>query len=403
MERESAALEWITQLVRFDSTSRNSNLGLIEHVRDWLAHRGLDPWLTYDSGRGKANLFATVPAADGGLQGGLVLSGHTDVVPVDGQDWHSDPFVPEIRDGRLVGRGTADMKGFIGCVLANVPRFQSLRLPVPVHLALSFDEEVGCLGAPLMLREMQARGLQPAGCIVGEPTRMQMVTGHKGINSFRCELRGVAAHSSMPEAGVNTIAYAARLITFIQDLADELRERGPRDAAYDVPYSTAQVGTVRGGSARNIVPDACEFDFELRNLPETDVAACLRRIQEFVAQVLLPQMRRGGHPASIEIVPLAAAPSLSSDDQAWVTRLLRQLSGDRGVHKVAFGTEAGQFQQSGVPTVVFGPGDIRVAHRPDEYLELEQVAQCERFLAALAQALADERQAPTGHGAAVSR
>jgi acetylornithine deacetylase len=380
MTQPANAIDIIERLVAIDTTSRNSNLGLIETVRDDLARQGLDPWLTYDAGGGKANLFVTIPDADGGTTGGTVLSGHTDVVPVDGQDWSTDPFVPTTRDGRMYGRGTADMKGFIGTALALVPEIIASRLDAPMHLALSFDEEVGCLGAPLMIDEIVRRGIAPGGCVVGEPTEMGVIVGHKGVNIHRCEFHGRAAHSSLTDQGVNAIEYAARLIVFVRDLADRWRQSGPRDAAFDTPYATAQTGLIRGGSATNIVPDHCEVSFEFRNLPGDDAARIFASIRDYARDTLEAAMKREWPEARVEFETLACAPAMSADEQAAISRLIRTLARDDRVAKVAYGTEGGQFQAAGIPTIICGPGNIRHAHRPDEYVELDQIARCEDFL-----------------------
>lgn len=377
------ALDWVERLVRCDTTSRVSNLGLIETVRDALNAEGLRPWLTYDAKGGKANLFASIPSERGGIKGGTVLSGHTDVVPVDGQDWCTNPFDPVLANGRLYGRGTADMKGFIGVVLAAVPDMLAERLRQPFHLALSFDEEVGCLGAPVMLAEVEARDIKPDGCIIGEPTSMQVITGHKGINIHRCQVKGKASHSSLPQNGANAIEYAARLVTYIRDLADRLRETGPRDDAFDTPFATAQTGLIAGGSASNIVPEHCQFDFEFRNLPALDPDRLLGEIQAYAMDVLLPKMRSEYSDAAIEFQTLAKAPAMEADEGAGITALVRALAQDGDVRKVAYGTEGGQFQAAGIPAVICGPGDIRQAHQPNEYVEIEQIRACEDFVARL--------------------
>ncbi|MBV7485388.1 acetylornithine deacetylase [Bordetella sp. BOR01] len=383
-----AAVDWIQRLVSIDTTSRNSNLGLIEMVRDELRHAGIESHLSHDTSGAKANLYATVPAADGSTQGGIVLSGHTDVVPVDGQDWDSDPFRPEVRDGKLYGRGTCDMKGYIGTALALLPRMTGTDLKKPVHFALSYDEEVGCVGAPLMLAELKARGVRPDGCIVGEPTSMRVIVAHKGINVWRCCVRGHAAHSSLTPKGLNAIEYAAQLICFIRELADHMRAAGPFDEAFDVPFSTAQVGTIQGGIAVNTIPGLCQFEFEHRNLPGADPEQFYARIQSYAQDTLLPRMRREHPDAAIELTSLASAPSLDASEQAAITQLVRALTADTAHRKVAYGTEAGQFQQAGIPAVICGPGDIQQAHRANEFVALEQVAQCHAFLSNVIDSLA---------------
>ncbi|PTB19181.1 acetylornithine deacetylase [Trinickia symbiotica] len=377
------SLQWVQRLVSMDTTSRVPNIGLIETVRDALAERGIAATLTSDEhGHGAqwANLFATIPAHDGATNGGVVLSGHTDVVPVDGQQWESDPFKPEVRDGRLYGRGTCDMKGFIGAVLALVPEMQAARLAKPIHLAFSFDEEVGCAGAPLMIADLQKRGVKPEGCIVGEPTSMRPIVAHKGIHAYRCCVRGQAAHSSLTPQGLNAIEYAARLICHIRDVADQMRRDGPFDEFFDVPFTTAQTSTIEGGNAINTVPAECRFAFEFRNLPTLDPATIFARIERYAQETLLPQMRREHPNAAIEFTAIASAPGLDAIEQNAITELVRALTGDRATRKVAYGTEAGLFAQAGVPSVVCGPGDIQQAHRANEYVELSQLTACEQFL-----------------------
>ena len=364
----------------FDTVSRNPNLGLIETVRDALRKQGIDATLTHGEGGTWANLFATIPAHDGATNGGVVLSGHTDVVPVDGQKWDSDPFAPEIRDGKLYGRGTCDMKGFIGAALTFVPEMQNTKLARPIHLALSFGEEVGCIGAPLMIEDLIKRGIKPDGCIVGEPTSMRPIIAHKGINVYRCCVRGQAAHSSLTPKGVNAIEYAARLICYIRDMADQFREQGPFDELYDVPFSTAQTSTIEGGNAVNTVPAECRFAFEFRNLPTLAPEPIFARVEQYARETLLPKMQREHAAAAIEFTKVAAAPGLDATEQAAITQLVRALTGQHDKRKVAYGTEAGLFSLAGIPSIVCGPGDIQQAHKANEFVALEQLAQCERFL-----------------------
>jgi acetylornithine deacetylase len=384
---EPACLPWVKRLVAFDTVSRNPNMGLIETVRDELGARGLSATLTTDPSGRWANLFATVPAHDGATNGGIVLSGHTDVVPVDGQHWDTDPFQPEVRDGRLYGRGTCDMKGFIGACLSMLPLMQARRLTKPIHLALSFDEEIGCAGAPLLLEDLHERGIVPEGCIVGEPTSMRPIVAHKGINAYTCKLRGFAAHSSLTPKGLNAIEYAARLICFIRDVADEFRAQGPFDSEYDVPFTTAQTSLIQGGNAINTVPAECSFSFEFRNLPALDPDSLFRRIEQHANEVLLPKMRREHAAAAIEFSKIAAAPGLDAQEQAAITQLVRALTRDQESRKVAYGTEAGLFALAGVPSIVCGPGSIDQAHRANEYVALDQLVACETFLSKFIQSL----------------
>ncbi|MGA7816881.1 acetylornithine deacetylase [Caballeronia sp.] len=377
---QPASLPWIKKLVSFDTVSRNPNMGLIETVRDELRTAGIEATLTTDRSGKWANLFATVPAHDGQTNGGIVLSGHTDVVPVDGQNWDSDPFKPEIRDGLLYGRGTCDMKGFIGAALSLLPKMQATKLARPIHFALSFDEEVGCVGAPLMIDDLQKRGLRPDGCIVGEPTSMRPIIAHKGINTYNCCVRGLAAHSSLTPHGLNAIEYAARLICFIRDVADEFRAQGPFDEQYDVPFTTAQTSTIKGGNAINTVPAICNFEFEFRNLPTLDPDIVFARIEKYARETLLPKMQKEHASAAIEFSKIASAPGLDASEQAAITQLVRALTENQEKRKVAYGTEAGLFALAGVPSIVCGPGNIEQAHKANEYVSLQQLAACEAFL-----------------------
>lgn len=381
-------LAWLERLVAIDTTSRNSNLGLIETVRDALAAQGLKPWLAANAQGDKANLFCTLPAQDGQTQGGIVLSGHTDVVPVDGQDWTSEPFtLTDKGDGRLYGRGSCDMKGFIAASLALVPQALTMPRKKPLHLALSYDEEVGCVGAPVMLAQLKARGIRADGCIVGEPTSMKPVVAHKGGYFFQCKVHGRAAHSSLTPQGCNAIEYAARLICHIRDLADAWRAQGPYDDAFDVPHSTITTNLITGGIAINTVPESCSFSYDFRHLPGHGADGIQAEVQRYVDEELLPRMRREYAHARIDIECGAAVPTLNASEQAAITALVRALTEDRGVRKVAYGTEAGQFAQTGIPAVLCGPGSIEQAHKPDEYVEIEQLQQCDRFLRRVAESL----------------
>jgi acetylornithine deacetylase len=380
--------QWLEHLVAFDTTSRNSNLDLIESVREGLAGHGVRADVIGSPDGRKANLFATLPAADGLTEGGIILSGHTDVVPVDGQDWSSDPFRIDERDGRLYARGSADMKGFIATSLALVPEFLAMPRKKPIHLAFSYDEEVGCVGAPVMLAELKQRGLRADGCVVGEPTGMQVVVAHKGINLFRCRVHGKAAHSSLTPRGCNAIEYAARLICRIRDIADHYRANGPYDEFFDVPFTTLTTNQIQGGIAVNTIPELCEFQYEFRNLPGMSVDDIRAKVEQYVRDELLPKMRKEYADASIDIVNTAAAPGMETAEQEAITQLVRALTADRDTRKVAYGTEGGLFQQAGIPTVICGPGHIEHAHKPDEFVALDQLAACEGFLRKLGQSMA---------------
>ena len=370
----------LSRLIAFDTTSRHSNLALIHDCADYLESLGLKPWLSHNADQSKANLFATIAAADGSTEGGLILSGHTDVVPTDGQAWQSDPYRADIREGRLYGRGSADMKGFIAAVLAAAPAMVQAGLKRPLHIALSYDEEIGCLGAPVMIAELQKRGLTPEHCIVGEPTSMRMVVAHKGIHTFRCAVHGKAAHSSLTPQGVNAIEYAAKLIVFINELAGRLKARHDTDPDYDVPFSTLSVNTIAGGIAANIVPQLCEFEFDYRNLPHMSPADITAPIEAHIREVLQPQMQAVDAACRIDMHHGENVPAMPEAEAALLHDLITQLVQDSSRLKVAYATEGGQFQQAGIATVICGPGNIEQAHKADEFVELSQLARCDAFL-----------------------
>lgn len=370
----------LSRLIAFDTTSRHSNLALIHDCADYLESLGLKPWLSHNADQSKANLFATIAAADGSTEGGLILSGHTDVVPTDGQTWQSDPYRADIREGRLYGRGSADMKGFIAAVLAAAPAMVQAGLKRPLHIALSYDEEIGCLGAPVMIAELQKRGLTPEHCIVGEPTSMRMVVAHKGIHTFRCAVHGKAAHSSLTPQGVNAIEYAAKLIVFINELAGRLKARHDTDPDYDVPFSTLSVNTIAGGIAGNIVPQLCEFEFDYRNLPHMSPADITAPIEAHIREVLQPQMQAVEAACRIDMRHGENVPAMPEAEAALLHDLITQLVQDSSRLKVAYATEGGQFQQAGIATVICGPGNIEQAHKADEFVELSQLARCDAFL-----------------------
>jgi acetylornithine deacetylase len=378
------SLDLIRTLVGFDTTSRDSNLALIEWVRGYLAGHGVESTLTFDDDGRKANLFATLPARDGNVtQGGIVLSGHTDVVPVDGQPWDTDPFVVTVKDGRLYGRGVTDMKSFSAAGLTFVPEFMRRGLAKPLHFALSYDEEVGCIGVRRLISDIVARGVRPAGCIVGEPTGMALVVAHKGKKAWRCRVRGFEAHSSLTPQGVNAVQIACEIVAYIAQRAREFRDAGRKDAAYDVPYTTVHVGTIRGGTALNIVPRDCMFDFEIRHLPFDDPDAFFADVEAFAAR-FVPAMRAVAPATGIEFDPTSTLPGFDTHDGSAITTLGHACNGTHEAGKVSFGTEASLFHGANVPTIICGPGHIAQAHQPNEWVALEQVAKCESFMRRLA-------------------
>ncbi|OYO25373.1 acetylornithine deacetylase [Enemella dayhoffiae] len=376
------SLDWVIRLVSADTTSRNSNLPVIDAIAEEARRLGLKPRICPSTQAGKANLLITVPSADGSTSGGVVLSGHSDVVPTDNQDWHSDPFRPEIRDGRLYGRGTCDMKGFIAVAVAALPEMVAAELREPIHLAISYDEEVGCLGGEQIVKDIADAGLSPRACIVGEPTSMQVIRGHKSINLTRVTFRGRAAHSSLTPEGVNSIEYAARFICFLRGIADDWRDNGPFDEAYPVTHSTLSTNIVHGGIAGNTVPERCSVEFEFRGLGELDAQATMDRIEAYAREV--EQQMRAEHPsAGVDFDVIAMVPGLETPADAETRSLGEALGGVRSEGKVTYGTEAGQFSGAGIETIVCGPGDIAQAHKADEFVELDQLIACEAFVARL--------------------
>jgi acetylornithine deacetylase len=372
-----ASLEFIRRLVAFPTVSRESNLELIEFARSHLVAAGAVTRLTYDDDLRKANLFATLGPGGGG---GVVLSGHTDVVPVDRQVWASDPFELSERDGRFYGRGCADMKSFVAIVLALAPEFVRRRLKQPLHIALSYDEEVGCIGVGRLIEDLDAAGIHPDACIVGEPTMMRPVIAHKGKLSYRCTVHGLSCHSAYAPQGVNAVEAAAEAVAFLKGMARRYRDHGPYDRGFDIAHTTVHTGVIRGGTALNIVPNECVFDFEFRNLPGDDPGAMIAEFKKHIATVIEPEMRAVDPACGFTIAPLSAMPALSNAPEAEIVGLAQELSDQQGYGKVSFGTEAAHFQRRGIPAVVCGPGSIAQAHKADEFVETEQVLKCEAFM-----------------------
>jgi acetylornithine deacetylase len=382
-----ASLDLIAKLVSFDTVSDRSNLALIDFVREYLDGHGVTAQLFHDETGGKANLLASIGPSE---PAGVVLSGHTDVVPVEGEDWDSDPFVPSEREGRLYARGSADMKSFIGAVLALVPALVKARLQRPVHIALSYDEEVGCLGVRRMLPALAQQAARPSLCVVGEPTGMAIGVAHKGASRWRVAVRGEPCHSGLAPRGVNAVEYAAELIVFIADLARRRQEKGPFCDDFEIAHTTLQTGTVSGGTALNIVPAHCSFEFEVRNLPDDDVESILNQIRRFAAEEIEPRMHRRVPTTGIDFEPLGSYPGLETPGNSEIVRLVGSLLGTRDYTTVPYGTEAGLFDEvAGIPCVVCGPGRIEQAHRANEYIEFDQIRQCERFLQRLLGHLSD--------------
>ena len=371
------AVAILDRLVGFDTVSAKSNLALIEWVADYLDGYGIASALTRSPDGGKANLFATIGPAE---RGGVILSGHTDVVPVAGQAWETDPFRLDARGDRLYGRGTADMKGFIALALALAPQALAPPLEVPLHLALSYDEEVGCLGVPGLIRALPKGAARPRLAIIGEPSGMRVANAHKGIQFLRTRVTGHEAHSSAPDHGVNAIAAAAEIIGEIGRVAAGCRASSSPDSRFDPPYTSFNIGRIEGGTAVNIIARDCVFEWEFRAVPGEDDAALRRRIDDFVAGDLLPRLRSAHPDAAISTETAALVPPLVPDPLSPAEALARELTGANETTTIAFATEAGLFQAAGIPAVICGPGSIDVAHQPNEYVTRAQFAEGAAFL-----------------------
>lgn len=367
-------LEILGRLVAFPTVSADSNLDLIDYAVDLLEACGARVETTSDPAGKKANVFATIGPDE---EGGVALSGHTDVVPTEGQNWSRDPFFLTVESGRAYGRGTTDMKGFIACVLAMAPTFAAAALSRPVHVALTYDEEEGCHGARLLLSELTRSGRPlPKIVIIGEPTDFGVVVAHKGCYEYTTEITGVERHASMAAAGAGAIHAAARFITFLDSLADEMVARAPDDSPFEPPHTTINVGTISGGVARNITAGSAVFDWEIRPVDAGDAAYIHERLGRFVAEELLPSMRAEFPDAAVSTTVAGEVDGFWRDPQSPAVELARRLTGNRETMVVSFGTEAGLYQEKGIAPVVCGPGSIAQAHKPDEFIEVSQLERC---------------------------
>jgi acetylornithine deacetylase len=374
------AISTLADLIGFPTVSAESNLDMIRYVAAYLEGAGADVEIHVDTTETKANLFATLgPAGDGGI----VLSGHTDVVPVEDQQWSSDPFVLQERDGRLYGRGACDMKGFIACVLATVPSFAQATLARPVHFAFTYDEEVGCLGARALVNEVLRAQMRPSLAIVGEPTLMRIVEGHKGCYEYTVAFHGLEGHSAMPDAGVNAVEYAVRYVVKLMQLGDELRTQAPSDSRFQPPWTTLQVGRFSGGVARNVIAASCAVDWEMRPVRRVDAAFVKAGIGSYVDEVLRPAMQATAPSANIVTTVVGEVDGLEPVPNNEALRLVAELTGNADADVVPFGTEAGLYQELGMSAVVCGPGSIEQAHKPDEFVTRDQLELALAMLARL--------------------
>jgi acetylornithine deacetylase len=377
-QRTQLIKKLLADLVAFDTVSDRTNLPLIDYIEKYLAPFGVIGQRIVDDTGQKASLWVTIGPED---RPGIVLSGHTDVVPVAGQNWSGDPFKLVERDGRFYGRGTTDMKGFVAVCLAMVPEIARAKLSMPIHLAISYDEEIGCIGVRPLLHEVNGAAVKPLGCFVGEPTQMQVTIGHKGKHAVRATFRGLACHSSLAPTGVNAVEYAAELIIEIRRRAGEFASAGQGDPMYDVPHTTMLTSIVQGGTALNIVPDTCTIEFEVRGLGILESKQVTDEVVAWAKQTIEPAMRKRDPNCGIDFEEILEYPALDMPSGHSLVTLAKQLAGRNGHGKVSFGTEAGLFvSMADVPAIVIGPGSIAQAHKPDEYVEISELMNCAGFI-----------------------
>jgi acetylornithine deacetylase len=371
------ARDILGELIAFPTVSSEGNLELIAHAADLLSKVDARIAINLDETGSKANLFASLGPEE---NGGIILSGHTDVVPVDGQEWTGDPFVMDERDGKLFGRGTCDMKGFIACCLAMAPTFAASDLRRPLHFAFTYDEEIGCFGARALMDEIGRAGVRPAVAIIGEPTEMRVIEGHKGCFEYTTEFTGLEGHGSQPDLGVNAVEYSVRYVARLLDIGERLKKRAPEGSRFDPPWSTVQVGRMDGGAARNIIAGHCSVEWEMRPVEPEDATYVKKDIGSYVSEELLPAMRAISPEANIVTHTIGEIEGLRVMSESEAREIMCELTGDNDPQVAAFGTEAGLFQAAGISTVVCGPGSIAQAHKPDEFVSLDQMAACMEML-----------------------
>ena len=375
---EKQSLDLLQTLIGFDTTSFKSNLNLIKFIENYLNQYEIKSELVYDDTKNKANLFATIGPNS---TGGIVLSGHTDVVPVSNQKWDTDPFQLIEKDQKLYGRGASDMKSFIALVLSRVPKIIEKKLSKPIHLAFSYDEEIGCVGVHGLLDLIEKKSIKPEFCIVGEPTSMEVVIGHKGKHAYSVKVDGLSCHSGQAPFGVNAINYASKLIAYIDELNKEKSINGPFDQDYEVPYTTLHTGLINGGTILNIVPNLCEFEFEIRNLATDDPLKLVNKIKDYTNQKLINDMHKVSSKTGIHFNEKVNYPALDISADIEPVKNIKELLNNQKHKKVVYGTEGGLFKNRfDIPTIVCGPGSIDQAHKPNEYISIEQIKKCSNFL-----------------------
>ena len=373
-------LKILSDLIKFQTVSGTSNLKLIKYCEKKLSKLGAISFKTFHDSKQQANLFSTINGKKKSDGGGIILSGHTDVVPASGKKWSSDPFIATEKDNKIYGRGSCDMKGFIACTLALAPFFASQNLKKPIHFSFTYDEETACQGAPIMLKELKKRNVKCSICIVGEPTSMKAIQAHKGCSEYSTYFTGLAGHGSAPDKGVNAVEYASRYINKLMELREELKKRVPKNSVFTPPYSTIQIGGIKGGLARNVIADQCTVDWEMRPVIPEDGKFVTENIEAYAKNVLLPEMRKVYPKANIKKEIIGEIIGFTKEEKSDAVNLVCNLTGDNSRDVVSFGTEAGLFQELGISTVVCGPGSIEQAHKIDEYVSFDQLKLCLKML-----------------------
>ena len=373
-------LKILSELIKFQTVSGTSNLKLIEYCEKRLGKLEATSFKTFDETKKRVNLFSTITGKQKLNGGGIILSGHTDVVPASAKEWSSNPFVATEKNNKVYGRGSCDMKGFIACALAVAPYFASQNLKKPIHFSFTYDEETACQGAPIMIRELKKRNINCSICIVGEPTSMKAIQAHKGCYEYSTHFTGLAGHGSAPDKGVSAVEYAVRFINKLMDLREELKKRVPKNSVFTPPYSTLQIGRIKGGLARNVIADQCVVDWELRPVVPEDGKFVNESMETYVKDVLLPEMKKVYPKANIEKEIIGEIIGFAKEEKSDAVNLACNLTGDNSQDVVSFGTEAGLFQEIGISTVVCGPGSIEQAHKIDEHVSFEQLKLCLKML-----------------------
>lgn len=373
-------LKILSDLIKFQTVSGTSNLKLIEYCEKKLDKLGAISFKTFHDSKQQSNLFSTINGKKKLDGGGIILSGHTDVVPASGKKWSSDPFVSTEKDNKIYGRGSCDMKGFIACTLALAPFFASQNLKKPINFSFTYDEETACQGAPIMLKELKKRNVKYSICIVGEPTSMKAIQAHKGCSEYSTYFTGLAGHGADPDKGVNAVEYASRYINKLMELREELKKRVPKNSVFTPPYSTIQIGGIKGGLARNVIADQCTVDWEMRPVIPEDGKFVTENIETYAKNVLLPEMRKVYPKANIKKEIIGEIIGFTKEEKSDAVNLVCNLTGDNSRDVVSFGTEAGLFQELGISTVVCGPGSIEQAHKIDEYVSFDQLKLCLKML-----------------------